>query len=60
MKNNMLKGLAITFFLGGAPNLYASGIPVVDVASIAQAVTGYLNELEQYAEQLAQGITQQE
>ncbi|BES73867.1 hypothetical protein RE428_48850 (plasmid) [Marinobacter nanhaiticus D15-8W] len=46
--------------LGYGPNAFSSGIPTVDVANLTQAVQQYLNELEQYAEMMDQGATQQQ
>lgn len=37
----------------------ASGFPVVDIASVAQAVADYSNQLLQYTEQMQQTILEQ-
>ncbi|MCU8961135.1 hypothetical protein ACO0J9_13050 [Pseudomonas aeruginosa] len=34
----------------------ASGFPTVDIAAIAQSVTDYINQLQQYAEQMTQTV----
>lgn len=60
MKNKTCKAVLLALSVVASSNASASGIPTVDVAAIAQAVTNYMNELEQYAEQLSQGVTQQE
>ena len=52
MKKTAISVIAsITIFLG---NANASGIPTIDVAAIAQAVTGYTQSLKDYAEQIKQ------
>lgn len=39
--------------------VYASGFPVVDIASIAQAVADYSNQLLQYTEQMQQTVLEE-
>lgn len=63
IKDKFLKSLRdsiIALVVGTMPvTSFASGFPVVDIASIAQAVTDYSNQLLQYTEQMQQTILEE-
>lgn len=50
--------LSATIAFTPVQKVNATGFPVVDIASIVQAVTDYSNQLMQYAEQISQGTLQ--
>lgn len=55
-----LRKLVVAMVIGTTPvTTYASGFPVVDIASIAQAVADYSNQLLQYTEQMQQTILEE-
>ena len=55
-----LRTLVVATVIGTTPvTTYASGFPVVDIASIAQAVSDYSNQLLQYTEQMQQTILEE-